>query len=89
MMFSGIEKIKYVSIGLLRAFPIFITITSIIYGILFNFKIGIFFGLFCILCDIFSHFLKIVFKNIYGNKEMLPILVWEEDQMVQILWIGK
>ena len=68
--------INYINIlkGLARSFPIVIPLTSIIYGIIFNFNIGIFFGIYSYICDLISHNFKIASKKIYGKKERLPIL---------------
>ena len=59
--------------GLARAFPIVIPLTSIIFGFIFNFNTGIYFGIYAYVCDLVSHNLKIASKKIYGNKESLPL----------------
>ena len=69
-----INNISNVTKGALRAFPFYVPLTSIIYGIILRNNIGIFFGIYCYLSDILSHGLKIFFKYLYGKNITLPLL---------------
>jgi membrane-associated phospholipid phosphatase len=67
-------SLYYKIIGLSRAFTIIIPIVSILCGIIFRNIMGIFLGLYVILCDGINHYVKILFKKLYGNKSSYPIL---------------
>ena len=61
--------------GLLRASPLFINLTSIIYGMIFRSPLGVFFGVYAYSADILNHFSKKFFKNVvYNNRENIPLL---------------
>jgi len=67
-------SLYYKIISLSRAFTIIIPIVSILVGIIFRNMLGIFLGLYLLLCDVLNHYVKILFKKLYGHKSSYPIL---------------
>lgn len=74
-MINKIIKEYYdILVGIARAFPLIVPLTSLIYGFIFNNNVGIFFGVYAYLCDMISHFFKRLAQQIYGDKESISIL---------------
>ena len=71
---KSLQKIINTLKGLARSYPLVVPLTSIIYGFIFKKSVGIYYGFYAYTCDIINHYIKKLYKNFYGDNEILPIL---------------
>lgn len=60
--------------GMARAFTTIIPIFGILIGIIFRVNFAWFFGLFLLVCDFINHFVKKLFRWMYGDNETIWLL---------------